>query len=105
MDSCLKPAQVRDATHVDAPSIITDGSMVEVRAAGKKLTFAARAEDSLRVLLSGHPVALSGDGDLMTLAMHLIEEGLCEPLTEESRSAYTGLVPTATCWPALSTSA
>jgi hypothetical protein len=88
-----------------APSIVTNGSTVEVRAAGKKLTFAARAEDCLRVLLSGHPVDLGGDGDLMTLAMHLIEEGLCEPLTAESRSAYTGLVPTAACLPALSTSA
>jgi hypothetical protein len=37
--------------------------------------------------------------------MHLIEEGLCEPLTDESLSAYTGLVPTANCYTTLSNSA
>lgn len=87
-----------------APSVTAAGGTVEVRGGGKKLTFAARAEGSLRVLLSGHPVHLDG-GDLTTLGLHLIREGLCEPLTDESLSAYTGLVPAASCSAGLSSSA
>ncbi|MFB7484653.1 hypothetical protein ACFUEM_38470 [Streptomyces anulatus] len=52
-----------------------------------------RAEPGLRTLLSGHPVYLDGaDADTTALADLLIAEGLCEPLTEISSSAYTGLV-------------
>lgn len=92
--SALGPPSAVAAVTEFPPLITATGSTVEVRAGGKKLTFAARAEDSLRTLLSGHPVPLAG-GDVMTLGMHLIEEGLCEPLTDESLSAYTGLIPAA----------
>ncbi|MDW6064285.1 hypothetical protein SAZ11_48070 [Streptomyces sp. FXJ1.4098] len=41
---------------------------------------------------------LTGDDqDLTTLAEHLIQEGLCAPLTADSLSAYTGLVTPGTC--------
>jgi hypothetical protein len=49
-------------------------------------------------MLSGHPVDLTGaDDDTRTLAEHLTKEGLCEPLTAESSSGYTDLVPTVAC--------
>ncbi|WP_435598201.1 JmjC domain-containing protein [Streptomyces anulatus] len=75
------------------PSIVRSGTTVEVRGGGKRLTFHERAEPGLRALLSGHPVYLDGaDADTTALADLLIAEGLCEPLTEISSSAYTGLV-------------
>jgi hypothetical protein len=75
-----------------------DGSL-EVRAGGKKLTLARRAEPIVRTLLSGHPVTFDQDSDpdAIRLAKRLIEEGLCAPLTSESFSGYTGLVPVETC--------
>lgn len=75
------------------PVITPSGDTVQVVGGGKRLTFHGRAEPALRSLLSGHPVHLTGDDqDLTTLAEHLIQEGLCAPLTAESLSAYTGLV-------------
>ncbi len=80
------------------PVITTGTDTVEVVAADKRLSFAARAEDAVRTMLSGHPVHFANaDGDVMTLAEHLIKEGLCEPLTAESSSGYTDLVPTVSC--------
>lgn len=80
---------------------------VEVRAGGKKLVFAARAEQLVRTLLSGHPVTFDHDTDpdAVRLAKHMIQEGLCAPLTSESFSGYTGLVPTKTCSTQLSAAA
>ncbi|MFE7269417.1 JmjC domain-containing protein [Streptomyces sp. NPDC057623] len=75
------------------PVITPSGGTVQVVGGGKRLTFHSRAEPALRSLLSGHPVRLTDDDqDLTTLAEHLIQEGLCAPLTAESLSAYTGLV-------------
>ncbi|MFJ9961281.1 JmjC domain-containing protein [Streptomyces avermitilis] len=75
------------------PVITPSGDSVQVVGGGKRLTFHGRAEPALRSLLSGHPVHLTDDDqDLTTLAEHLIQEGLCAPLTAESLSAYTGLV-------------
>ncbi|MEU4347009.1 cupin domain-containing protein [Streptomyces sp. NPDC023838] len=75
------------------PSIVRSGDTVQVCAGGKRLTFHERAEPGLRMLLSGHPVYLDGASvDITTLADLLITEGLCEPLTGESFSGYTGLV-------------
>ncbi|WP_329349013.1 cupin domain-containing protein [Streptomyces sp. NBC_01261] len=76
------------------PVITRASDTVQVVGGGKRLTFHGRAEPALRSLLSGHPVHLTDDDqDLTTLAEHLIQEGLCAPLTAESLSAYTGLVP------------
>lgn len=75
------------------PVITPSGDTVQVVGGGKRLTFHGRAEPGLRSLLSGHPVRLTdNDDDLTPLAEHLIQEGLCAPLTAESLSAYTGLV-------------
>lgn len=76
------------------PVITPADDTVQVVGGGKRLTFHSRAEPALRSLLSGHPVHLTDDDqDLTTLAEHLIQEGLCAPLTAESLSAYTGVVP------------
>jgi hypothetical protein len=75
------------------PVITPSGDTVQVVGGGKRLTFHGRAEPGLRSLLSGHPVRLTDDDqDLTMLAEHLIQEGLCAPLTADSLSAYTGLV-------------
>ncbi|MEU1456840.1 JmjC domain-containing protein [Streptomyces avermitilis] len=75
------------------PVITPSGDTVQVVGGGRRLTFHGRAEPAVRNLLSGHPVHLTDDDqDLTTLAEHLIQEGLCAPLTVESLSAYTGLV-------------
>jgi hypothetical protein len=86
---------------------VTPEGNIEVRAGGKKLVLAARAEALVRALLSGHPVAFDDDTDpdAIRLAKRLIQEGLCAPLTTESFSGYTGLVPTATCSKQLSAAA
>jgi len=78
--------------------VLEDGNL-EVRAAGKRLTIARRAEPLLRTLLSGHPVTFNDDTDpnAVRLAERLIQEGLCAPLTSESSSGYTGLVPIRSC--------
>ncbi|MEU6254325.1 cupin domain-containing protein [Streptomyces sp. NPDC047043] len=88
------PADTVAAVTEFEPVITSSDSTVQVIAGGKRLTFHERAEPELRALLSGHPVRLvNGGEDLTTLARHLIEEGLCAPLTDESSWAYTGLVP------------
>ncbi|RSN18766.1 cupin [Streptomyces sp. WAC 01325] len=74
------------------PAAIISGETVQVVGGGKRLTYQLRAEPALRSLLSGHPVHLTDDEDLNTLAEHLIQEGLCAPLTAESLLAYTGMV-------------
>ena len=86
---------------------VTPEGTIEVRAGGKKLVFAARADALVRPLLSGHPVTFNGntDPDAIRLAERLIQEGLCAPLTSESSSGYTGLVPTETYSKQLSTAA
>jgi len=83
------------------PRITGDGNAVEVTAAGKKLTFSARALPALRLLLSGRPVPLTraaataGD-EIHEVAEILIKEELCAPMTDELSSGYTGLVTDAT---------
>jgi hypothetical protein len=86
---------------------VTLGGNIEVRAGGKKLVLAARAEVLVRPLLSGHPVAFDENThpDAIRLAKRLIQEGLCAPLTSESFSGFTGLVPTESCSKPLSTAA
>ena len=87
------PLQYTAAVTEFEPVITPSGDTVQVVGGGKRLTFHSRAEPALRSLLSGHPVHLTDDDqDLTTLAEHLIQEGLCAPLTAESLSAYTGLV-------------
>ncbi|MER8099915.1 cupin domain-containing protein [Kitasatospora sp. NPDC094016] len=83
------------------PRLRENGDAVDVMAAGKKLTFAAKALPSLRLLLSGRPVALeqaaaaAGD-EIHEVAVALIKEELCAPLTDELSWGYTGLVTDAT---------
>jgi Cupin superfamily protein len=86
---------------------VTEQRTIEVRGGGKKLTFASRAEPLVRTLLSGHPVPFdeNTDPDAVRLAKQLIQEGLCAPLTSESSSGYTGLVPAKTCLKPLSAAA
>lgn len=87
------PLQYTAAVTEFEPVITPSGDTVQVVGGGKRLTFHSRAEPALRSLLSGHPVRLTDDDqDLTTLAEHLIQEGLCAPLTAESLSAYTELV-------------
>ena len=75
------------------PVITVSEAGVQVVGGEKQLTFAGRAEPGVRALLSGHPVYLQGaDQDLKALAVLLIQEGLCAPLTGESSSGYTDLV-------------
>ncbi|MFJ7057923.1 JmjC domain-containing protein [Streptomyces microflavus] len=89
-----------------APSIVRSGDTVQVCGGGKRLTFHERAEPGLRALLSGHPVHLEGASEeITTLADLLLTEGLCEPLTEDSSSGYTGLVTPVTYSKQPSTSA
>ncbi|MFJ4680910.1 JmjC domain-containing protein [Kitasatospora sp. NPDC088783] len=79
------------------PGITERGNAVQVTAAGKRLTFAAKALPALRLLLSGRPVPLAqaaataGD-EIHEVAEILIKEELCAPLTDELSSGYTGLV-------------
>ncbi|MGW1430912.1 JmjC domain-containing protein [Streptomyces sp. NPDC002431] len=82
------------------PTITEDGKTVVVEAAGKKLTFAAKALPALRALLSGHPVRLddathSMAAEVKDLAKILVREELCASLTPELSSGYTGLVTNA----------
>jgi hypothetical protein len=70
---------------------------VELWAAGKKITFSARAVPGLRLLLSGRPVHLdevpeAARADLATVAAVLVREEICAELTPELSSGYTGLV-------------
>lgn len=79
------------------PAIDLDDAKIRVSGGGKKLTFHPRAEPALRALLSGRPVRLpEEDSGLRAVAAHLIEEGLCAPMTEGLSWGYTDLVPTVT---------
>ncbi|MFE7464401.1 JmjC domain-containing protein [Streptomyces sp. NPDC057499] len=82
------------------PKVTEGGKTVVVEAAGKKLTFAAKALPGLQALLSGHPVRLdetthSMAAELKDLAKILVREELCASLTPELSSGYTGLVTNA----------
>lgn len=84
------------------PLIDIDGETAVVVAAGKRLTFAARALPALRLLLSGNPVDLAEARtetgiDAAALAEILIKEDLCVALTPESSSGYTALATAGTC--------
>lgn len=73
------------------------GETVGVVAAGKRLTFTARAEPALLLLLSGGPVDLAAateatDVDVTAVATALMQEGICAELTDALSSGYTGLV-------------
>jgi hypothetical protein len=81
------------------PDVRRDGQVVEVRAAGKKLTFAARAAEAVEMLLSGRPVSLAearqATGiDADRIAEVLLQEGLCAELTDALSSGYTDMIPT-----------
>lgn len=74
-----------------------DSDTITVVAAGKRLTFAVRAEPALRLLLSGLPVSIEEISaatavDAMVLAEALMREGICAELTDELSSGYTDLV-------------
>ncbi|MFK4226680.1 JmjC domain-containing protein [Streptomyces sp. NPDC019890] len=97
-----KPAAVVCVTEFP-PLIEKYGDKVDVIAAGKQLTLAAKALPALRLLLSGTPVGLAQAGDetgvdVEQLADILIEEELCAELTPELSSGFTGLVTTANSW-------
>jgi len=86
-----------------APHVERDGAALAVYAGGRKITVRERAEPALALLLSGCPVDLERAGadcgmNVRPLARILIQEGICTGLTDESSSAYTGLVTDATCW-------
>lgn len=81
------------------PDIQLHGQVVEVRAAGKKLTFAARAAEAVEMLLSGHPMSLPQARldtgiDVGRVAEVLLREGLCAELTDALSSGYTDMIPT-----------
>lgn len=84
--------------HHPLPTLIErHGETVEVTASGKKLTFAAKAEPALSVLLSGAPVRLdaatvTAGSEVSVVAGILVKEELCAVLTPELSSGYTGLV-------------
>ncbi|MFE7558527.1 JmjC domain-containing protein [Kitasatospora sp. NPDC057500] len=84
----------------DFPPIVKPtGDTVEVVAAGKKITLAAKALPALHLMLSGRPVNLAQAAantgvDTERLAEILVEEELCTELTPELSSAFTGLVTT-----------
>ncbi|MDW8808425.1 cupin domain-containing protein [Streptomyces scabiei] len=82
------------------PRIQESGEAVEVVASGKKLTLAVKALPTLRLLLSGRPVALERaaavvGAEVMEIAEILVKEELCAVLTPELFSGYTGLVTNA----------
>ncbi|MEU6230804.1 cupin domain-containing protein [Streptomyces sp. NPDC047042] len=82
------------------PRILERDDAVEIIAARKKLTFAAKALPALRLLLSGHPAHLDQAAsqvgvEVEHVAKILTEEELCAPLTPELSSGYTGLVTSA----------
>lgn len=78
------------------PRLEERGETVDVLAAGKKITFAAKTAPALHSLLSGHPIGLAETTaatgvDAAILADVLITEGICAELTPELFSGYTGL--------------
>lgn len=79
------------------PQVGSGGHTVDVMAAGKKLTFKAKAIPVLQRLLSGHPVDIEQSTiatgiNAAVLAETLMREGVCAELTDELSSGYTGLV-------------
>ncbi|MGH3686882.1 MAG: hypothetical protein ACRDRU_26135 [Pseudonocardiaceae bacterium] len=79
-----------------APRLEHHGETVDVLAAGKKITFAAKAAPALHRLLSGQPVDLAkttaaAGVNAAILAEVLVGEGICAELTPELLSGYTGL--------------
>jgi hypothetical protein len=83
------------------PTIEQDNSAVTVTAVGKRLTFAARAEPALRLLLSGEPADLAAiteatGVDAAAVAASLLKEGICAELTDALSSAYTDLLTVGT---------
>ncbi|MGA4540895.1 JmjC domain-containing protein [Uniformispora flossi] len=93
----LGPLDAVVCTTPGRPHVQVRHGQVEAAAAGKRISLAAAAEESVRLLLSGHPVQLS-DVDSLTqgLAKLLVEEGMCSTLTPELSSGYTSLVTNAT---------
>lgn len=84
------------------PHIKVSGDEVTVHAVGKRLRLARRAEDAVRLLLSGYPVSLERVAgltgiDATPLAETFMKEGLCAELTDALHSAFTGLVPATHC--------
>ena len=82
------------------PQITDRGDTVEVTAAGKKLTFTAKAVPALRALLSGHPVnlaqaAVTVGTEVYEVAEILTQEEICAALTPELSWGYTDLVMSA----------
>ncbi|GAA3746663.1 JmjC domain-containing protein [Salinactinospora qingdaonensis] len=82
------------------PKIEESSETVAVLAAGKKLTFTAKAGPALRSFLSGNPVRItevgeSTDIDAGQIAKILLKEELCAELTPELSSGFTGLVANA----------
>ncbi|MFC5958400.1 JmjC domain-containing protein [Streptomyces pratens] len=82
------------------PRVLENEGAIDVVAAGKKLTFTAKALPALRMLLSGRPVQLEqaaavAGTEAREIAEILVEEGLCAVLTPELSSGYTGLVTNA----------
>ncbi|GAB3508231.1 hypothetical protein [Amycolatopsis cihanbeyliensis] len=78
------------------PRIHTNGSTVEVRAVGKELTFAAKAEPAPRLLLSGNPanihqVTETTGVNADVLARTLLDEGVYGELTDELAAGYVGV--------------
>ena len=83
-----------------APQLTERGGTLELLAAGKKLTLAAKARPPLLPLLSGQPVNLDHAsavfGDVARrVAETLVREELCANLTPELSLGYTGLVTSA----------
>jgi hypothetical protein len=83
-----------------APYVHEADGVVTVQAAGKKITFAAKAAPALRMLLSGAPthvadVAEQSGIDAAQLVDVLVKEELCAQLTPELSLGYTGLVTSA----------
>ncbi|MBK6016801.1 JmjC domain-containing protein [Streptomyces sp. MBT53] len=79
------------------PRIQEHGETVDVVTSGKKVTLAAKALPSLRLLLSGQPVELERaaavvGAEVAEVAEILVKEELCAVLTPELSSGYTGLV-------------
>jgi hypothetical protein len=78
------------------PHIAVGASTVTVLTAGKELTFAAKAESALRLLLSGNPVDVERVGEATgvradVLAEALLDEGVCAEMTPELAAGWAGL--------------
>ncbi len=88
----------------DFPPCLHDcGDSITALSAGKQITFAAKAEPAVRMLLCGQPMNLDAVNaatgvDAAKLADVLIEEGLCAEVTDELLSGYTGLTPNDDSW-------